>query len=113
MLPTEKKCQVFSTQEVVPKINDCEVGTYMTYFSAGSNLVESFICLKCDIGKHKIVKLHKLFMSIPFDVEENIGEFNRNLQTPYFVCGDVNVEVPECEFYMDYSYKIALADGNF
>ena len=97
----------------ISKINNCQLGTYITYYSENRKFVVSFICLKCDYDKFKIIKIHKFLKSIPFDVEDNIGTFHRNLNSPYFVCGDVHTEVFNCEFYMDLSNKKDPSDGRF
>ena len=83
------------------KEEDCKKGTYLTYFDESSNIKKQFACLECDPMKHKIIKLHKYFRNIPFDLEEHIGEFHRNIQSPYIVCGDVANVVKNCEFYFD------------
>jgi hypothetical protein len=84
---------------------DCAKGTYLSYYNFSSNLVKQFVCLECDPLKYKIIMVHKFLRNIPFDLEDNIGEFHRNIQSPYFVCGDVANVVRDCEYYMDYSNK--------
>lgn len=100
-----QKVSIRKVRFCVPKINHCELGTYLPYYDESDELQQQFVCLKCDVEKHKVVTLNKFIPSIPFDVEEDVGTFHQNIQSPHFVCGDVASVIGNCEYYMDYASK--------
>lgn len=57
------------------------------------------VCIECDGGFQKILKINQNMNSIPFQIDT--GKYHRNLQTPYFVCGTVSNAIDNCEYYLD------------
>jgi hypothetical protein len=100
-----KRVLISKVRFCIAKVTDCAKGTYLVYSDSSNNLNKQFVCLECDASKFKIIKVHKFLRNIPFDVEENIGTFHRNIQSPYFSCGDVANQITDCEYYMDHSNK--------
>lgn len=105
------KTIISKTRYCISIKNDCEIGTYLTYYKLNNEIEKEFVCLKCNSTKYKIIKFHKYFYTIPFDTEQSLITFHQNIQSPYFVCGEVNTPVPDCEYYMDYTNKEAPYDG--
>jgi hypothetical protein len=83
------------------RIEDCKRGTYLAQFNDMLEIDKQFVCLECHSGFYKVLRMHRTLNSIPFDVEDELALFHRNLQTPYFVCGLVDVPVDNCQFYLD------------
>lgn len=101
------KTTIKSVRFCLAKVPNCHTGTFLPYVLPSGHFNTSFVCLKCDSGKFKVVKQHKHLQYIPFDVENNDPFFHRNIQSPFFTCGDVSTVVDKCEFYMDHDNKVS------
>ena len=72
-----------------------------------------FVCLECQPNFVKILKVNEFVNFLPFDIEENIGTYERNLQSPYFECGPTDNLVDKCEFYFNSLNKLTFSSKLF